>query len=70
MYGIGTDDSHNYHIFGGQFSNSGRGWVMVQSESLEANAIVEAMEAGKFYASTGVTLASLTQAKGRVNIEI
>lgn len=59
MYGIATDDSHNYHLFGGQYSNSGRGWVMVQSSSLNPKSIIKNMEAGNFYASTGVTLASL-----------
>ena len=53
LYGVGTDDSHNYH--GGDVS-PGRGWVMVRAEKLEANAIVEAMQRGDFYASSGVTL--------------
>ncbi len=70
MYGLATDDSHHYHRFGGQFSNSGRGWVMVQSESLEAAALIEAMEAGRFYASSGVTLSSLKQQAGKIEIEI
>ena len=34
MYGLATDDSHNYHEFGKAFSNAGRGWVMVESETL------------------------------------
>lgn len=70
MYGIATDDSHFYHQFGPQFSNSGRGWVMVQSESLEPDAIVHAMEAGKFYASTGVTLKKLKQKHGKIELEV
>ncbi len=53
LYGLGTDDSHNYH--GGDVS-PGRGWVMVRAEKLEPNAIVEAMQRGDFYASSGVTL--------------
>jgi hypothetical protein len=57
LYGLATDDSHNYHIFGPTQSNAGRGWVMVKSESLSPEALITAMEAGRFYASTGVTLA-------------
>jgi hypothetical protein len=53
LYGVGTDDSHTYH--GGDVS-PGRGWVMVRAEKLEPNAIVEAMQRGDFYASSGVTL--------------
>tara|TARA_R110001599_G_scaffold352832_1_gene588728 strand:- start:198 stop:1379 length:1182 start_codon:yes stop_codon:yes gene_type:complete len=70
MYGIATDDSHNYHLFGGQYSNSGRGWVMVNSESLDPKSIIETMEAGNFYASTGVTLASLEQDENEIELEI
>ncbi|KYG85480.1 histidinol-phosphatase [Roseivirga seohaensis] len=70
MYGIATDDSHNYHLFGGQYSNSGRGWVMVNSKSLDAKSIIETMEAGNFYASTGVTLASLEQEENEIELEV
>ncbi len=70
MYGIATDDSHHYHQFGPLFSNSGRGWVMVKAEKLEPNTIVEAMEAGQFYASTGVVLNELYQSDGRIKFEI
>jgi hypothetical protein len=56
LFGLATDDSHNYHIFGPTQSNSGRGWVMVKSESLTPGALITAMEEGKFYASTGVVL--------------
>jgi len=70
MYGIATDDSHYYHQFGPQFSNSGRGWVMVQTETLNPAAIIEAMEAGKFYASTGVTLESYEVENGTIDIDI
>lgn len=53
LFGVATDDSHYYH--GGNVS-PGRGWVMVRSEKLEAGALIEAMERGDFYASSGVTL--------------
>lgn len=53
LYGVGTDDSHNYH---GGATTPGRGWVMVRAGKLEANALIEAMQRGDFYASTGVTL--------------
>lgn len=57
LLGVATDDSHTYH--GGDVS-PGRGWVMVHSPKLEANALVEAMQAGDFYASSGVSLESIT----------
>lgn len=70
MYGLGTDDSHHYHKFGGQFSNSGRGWVMVQSKSLDPADLIQAMEAGKFYATSGVTFKRLEQKLDRIELEI
>lgn len=56
LLGLATDDSHNYHQFGTAYSNAGRGWVMVNAESLSAADLITAMEDGDFYASTGVTL--------------
>jgi hypothetical protein len=56
LLGLATDDSHNYHIFGPTQSNSGRGWVMVKADELTAGSLITALEEGKFYASTGVTL--------------
>ena len=70
MYGLATDDSHNYHQFGAAFSNAGRGWVMVQAESLNAKSLIEAMEAGEFYATTGVRLRSYEVSGNEITIEI
>lgn len=59
LYGVATDDSHHYHKFGEAWSNSGRGWIMVNASKLEANTLVEAMDKGDFYSSTGVSLSKL-----------
>lgn len=56
MYGMATDDSHAYHEIPSRGSEPGRGWVMVLADRLEPEALVLAMEAGRFYASSGVTL--------------
>jgi hypothetical protein len=70
MYGIGVDDSHNYHAFGPGRNNSGRGWVMVRAKHLTAEAIIAAMEVGDFYASTGVALRDVKREAGRLAVEI
>lgn len=70
MYGLATDDSHNYHKMGNKWSNSGRGWVMVQSDTLSAPALIEAMEKGDFYSSTGVSLKTLDYDKKNVKVEV
>jgi hypothetical protein len=56
LYGLAVDDAHNYHVFDQNSSNPGRGWVMVLAEDLSPSSLIEAMEKGDFYASTGVTL--------------
>jgi len=75
LYGVGTDDSHNYH--GDPASpnrikraESGRGWVMVRSARLEPEAIIAAMLAGDFYASSGVTLREVQFNNDTITIEI
>jgi hypothetical protein len=56
MYGIAVDDAHNYRALDSRHSNPFRGWVMVRATELAADDIVEAMERGDFYGSSGVEL--------------
>ncbi|MFT7487181.1 MAG: hypothetical protein ACI9F9_003040 [Candidatus Paceibacteria bacterium] len=70
LYGVATDDSHEYYSWGVGKTNPGRGWVMVLADSLEPNEIVRAMKAGDFYASTGVVLAELHVTKESMRIRI
>jgi hypothetical protein len=70
LYGIATDDSHHYHEQAIGKSNSGRGWIMVRSSHLTPEFLVRAMEAGDFYASSGVTLAEVRRADGSLEVEI
>jgi hypothetical protein len=72
LYGMATDDSHNYHDSPApeKQSRSGRGWVMVRSEKLDAASLIAAMEAGDFYASSGVTLRDVRHDSRGISIEI
>lgn len=56
IYGTATDDAHKYNEWGPQSANPGRGWVIVRAAHLTPESIIKAMEAGDFYASTGVVL--------------
>ena len=58
LYGVATDDSHNYHGKPNG-ANVGRGWVMVRARFLTPEHLIRAMEAGDFYASSGVSLESI-----------
>ena len=70
MYGLATDDSHHYHVKGSKWSNAGRGWIMVHADSLNPGSIIEAMETGQFYASTGVELKDLIFDKNKLSVEV
>ncbi|NND80735.1 MAG: histidinol-phosphatase [Maribacter sp.] len=70
MYGLATDDSHHYHRKGSEWSNAGRGWVMVQADTLSPKSLITAMEAGQFYASTGVELHKIESTSDELSIEI
>ena len=63
MFGLATDDAHNYHQIAIGKSNTGRGWVMVKAPALSAPSIIEAMEKGDFYSSSGVSLSSIQTTK-------
>jgi hypothetical protein len=61
LYGIAVDDAHNFKDPGNPaVAGPGRGWVVVRAERLEARSILEALESGQFYASTGIELTDYT----------
>lgn len=70
MFGIAVDDSHNYHKMAPQSSNSGRGWVMVNAGRLTPESLIEAMEAGDFYATSGVELKKISRKGKRLSVEV
>jgi hypothetical protein len=50
IYGIGTDDMHQLASF------PGKSWIMVRSEDLTEASVLQSLEKGDFYVSTGVGL--------------
>jgi len=71
VYGIAVDDAHNFKTPGDKTkSTPGHGWVMVRAEKLGAAEILQALEQGEFYASTGVTLREYSADKKHINIQI
>ena len=53
LWGVASDDAHHYHDAGKY--PAGGGWVVVRARR-DPQAIVDALAAGRFYASTGVAL--------------
>ncbi len=70
FYGVATDDSHAYYDFGLGKSNSGRGWVMVQSDILTPSSIVTSLEKGNFYSSAGITIENIKLFNNDLSIHI
>ncbi len=70
MFGLAVDDSHEYHTFAEGKSNSGRGWIMVRSRFLTPEYLISAMEAGDFYASSGVILEDIGAAQDSLSVTV
>jgi hypothetical protein len=57
MYGIAVDDAHTFkQPWNRNSAQPGRGWVVVRTDRLTPTALLDALERGDFYASTGVEL--------------
>lgn len=70
LFGVGTDDSHNYHVTGMNRATSGRGWISVRATAVTNEAILSAMQAGDFYASSGVELQDVKYAGDTLTVKI
>ena len=71
MFGVAVDDAHHFKRPGDPTaSGPGRGWIFVRAERLEPGQIVDAIERGDFYASTGVELASYEASRTGIALKI
>ena len=71
LYGIAVDDAHVFKQPGNPRSpGPGRGWVMVRAARLEPRALLEALERGDFYASTGVELAAYDATATAITVKV
>jgi histidinol phosphatase-like PHP family hydrolase len=70
LLGVVTDDSHHYFEWGAGKSNPGRGWTQVAADSLDAPAVLSALEQGAFYGSSGVELHSFERTDSRYVVRV
>ena len=71
IYGMAVDDAHTFQgEFARDRANPGRGWVAVKAPALEAGGLMEGLEAGRFYASTGVVLEDVVVTASRLEVRI
>jgi hypothetical protein len=71
LYGLAVDDAHHFkRPWDGDASRPGQGWIHVRAERLDARAILDAMERGDFYASTGVELTDYQVSPAAITVTI
>lgn len=71
IYALASDDAHYFHTDDPKKSIPGFGWIMVKSNKLTPKAVVEALDRGNFYASSGVTLRNIERnINGKYSISV
>jgi hypothetical protein len=71
LYGIAVDDAHYFkRPWDPEAPKPGQGWVVVRAPQLTPSAILDAMERGEFYASTGVELSEYQVSDTTISVSI
>jgi hypothetical protein len=70
LLGLAVDDTHQYHVLSPSNANVGRGWVVVRATELNAAAIIRALEAADFYASSGVELSDIVWKENKLTLRV
>ncbi len=70
LYATANDDFHDMKVLTPDNPGSGRAWVMVRADRLAAELLVAAIEAGDFYASTGVSLKDIRRDKMSLQVDV
>lgn len=71
IYGIAVDDAHHFQgEFARERSNPGRGWIAIAARRLDAGELMRNLERGHFYASSAVTLDSITVSASAISLRI
>lgn len=71
IYGVAVDDAHIFkEPWNKNAARPGQGWIMVQAECLKAEALLNALEKGTFYSSTGVELEEFVADEKALSVSI
>ena len=69
VWGTATDDNHNEYPVGHPRCDALGGFTVIQAAGLTQEAVTDALEAGKFYASTGPLFHSVVQEDNILRVE-
>jgi hypothetical protein len=71
LYGLATDDAHHFkRPWDPTASSPGKGWIYVRAARRGAREVIDALERGDFYASTGVELNDISFANGQMHVAV
>jgi len=71
IYGLAVDDTHTFkEPWNKDAARPGQGWIMVRAGQLTVDALLEAMEKGDFYSSTGVDIETIDLSERALSISI
>jgi hypothetical protein len=70
FFGVAVDDAHHFRSWGRPYSNPGRAWVMVESDGLDEPSLLDAIDGGRFYASTGVGIHAISATRDELAIDV
>ena len=71
LYGVAVDDAHYFKRPEDPTApRPGKGWVYVRSARLEGRALVEALERGDFYSSTGVQMQTVDASASALSLAV
>ena len=62
IYGIASDDAHS-------LIDIGKGWVMVEADTLTTYSIIDALSQGRFYSTTGIDISPLVRINDSLFVE-
>lgn len=70
VYGVASDDAHDYREYHDTISRPGRGWIMVRARALTPHDLAASITAGDFYATTGVRVRDVRSTPSSLRIVI
>jgi hypothetical protein len=71
LYGIAVDDAHTFkRPWDATAARPGQGWIVVRAARLGAREILDAIERGDFYSSTGVDLSDIQVTPRSVSVTV
>lgn len=71
VFGIASDDAHCYYeAYTPHCPLGGRGWISVRASNLSVESVMNALNKGHFYASTGIVLKKYHVEENLIEVEI